>query len=63
MKNDFSLEFQEKYGGRFVALRGNKVIAAARTYGALERKLSRLRLGKKVIDIMRVPRPDGICAY
>ena len=47
MKNDWLIRLQDKkYGGQYVASWRDKAIASARTYGALERKLDRLKLGK-----------------
>ncbi|OGH58558.1 MAG: hypothetical protein A3G34_11985 [Candidatus Lindowbacteria bacterium RIFCSPLOWO2_12_FULL_62_27] len=58
-----SLKFQERYGGKFVAMKGQRVLASGRTYGALERKLARLKLTGEDIEIMHVSRPDVICVY
>ncbi len=64
LKSDTLIRLQDRnYGGQYVALWRGKVLAAAKTYSALERKLSGLRLGRKIIGIVQVPRPDVICVY
>lgn len=64
MKNDILIQLQDKnYGGQYVALWRDKVIASAQTSLALQRKLDRMKLGRKVIDFMQVPSPDIVCVY
>jgi len=64
LKTDWLIRLQDQhYGGQYVALWRGKVLAAAKTYTAFERKLSRLHLGRKEVFIVQVPRPDVICVY
>lgn len=64
LNSDWLIRLQDQnYGGQYVALWRGKVLAAAKTYTAFERKLSRLKLGRREVFIIQVPRPDVICVY
>lgn len=54
---------QEDYGGKFVAIRGNEVIASADTHGDLFRELKEKDLDSEDV-VFEYVRPKGrICAY
>ncbi len=52
-------KLQEKYGGQFVACRGDEVVAAARTMGELLRILKEKNLISTDVTVEHV-RPKGI---
>ena len=52
-------ELQEKYGGQFVARRGDEVVAAARTLGEVLRMLREKNLISTDVTVEHV-RPKGV---
>ena len=57
------MRLQEKYSGKYVAVKGRRVVAAARTFGGLERKMARIRVNPEKVEIMQVPPKDVVCVY
>ncbi len=56
-------KFQEKYGGQFIARKGDEVIASADTHGELVRKLEEKGVQFTDITFGYVRPKDRICAY
>jgi len=57
------LSLQESFGGKFVALRDQEVIAAADSHGELVRQLQEKKLSLEEI-VFEYVRPKGrVCAY
>ena len=56
-------ELQEKYGGRFVARKGDEVVAAARTHGDLVRELEARNIDVTQVVFEFVRRKDRVYAF
>ena len=60
--NDY-IHLQDSYGGKFVALRDDRVIASADTHGELVRELKEKGLPAEEV-VFEYVRPKGmVCAY
>ena len=55
--------FQKKYANEFIARKDEKVLAHAKTYTALKRKIEKLHLDSSKIVIGLVPPRNMICIY
>ena len=51
---------QEKYGGRFIARKGEEVVASAETHGELVRKLEGKKIAFTEVTFQYVRRKDRI---
>lgn len=57
------IRLQDSYGGKFVALRDDRVIASADSHGELVRKLEEKKLAPEEV-VFEYVRPKGrVCAY
>ena len=57
------IRLQDSYGGKFVAMRGDKVIASAETLGELVRELKENDLPAEEV-VFEYVRPKGlVCVY
>ena len=64
MKSEISYaHIQPRYGGKFIAYKGGKVIVSASTYGSLTRKITRKRLNRLTLTIGFVPPKETPCIY
>lgn len=57
------VKFQEKYANEFIARKNGKVLAHAKTYTALKRKLAKMHLDRTKLIIGLVPPKNMICIY
>ena len=56
-------KFQKKYANEFIARKNGKVLAHARTYPALKKKIEKLHLDRTKLIIGLVPPKNMICIY
>jgi hypothetical protein len=56
-------KFQEKYSDEFIARKDEKVLAHAKTYRALKRKIEKMHLDRSKLVIGLVPPKNIICIY
>jgi hypothetical protein len=56
-------ELQEKYGGHFVARKGDEVVAAAKTHGDLVRELEARNVDVTQVVFEFVRRRDRVYAF
>jgi hypothetical protein len=56
-------ELQRRHGGRYVARRGNDVIASAGSYRELSAQLDRLAARRADLVVEYVEPPDVVSAY
>ena len=56
-------QFQKKYSGEYIARRENRVLAHAKTYPLLKKRILQKKLDRKSVIIGFVPPKDMICIY
>ena len=56
-------KFQKKYPDEYIARKDSKVLAHAKTYTALKRKLAKMYLDKAKLIIGLAPPKNTICIY
>jgi len=57
------MRLQHKYGGKYVALKDGKVLAAARGLDKVFKKLSALKVKVSQVEVLQVPPKDLACVY
>lgn len=63
MKTDSVMRLQHKYGGKYVALKDGKVLAAARGLDRVMKKVASLKVQLGQIELVQVPPKDLVCVY
>ena len=63
MKTNSVMRLQHKYGGKYVALKDGKVLAAARGLDLVMKKLSGLKVKLSQVEVVQVPPKDLVCVY
>ncbi len=56
-------KFQEKYAGEYIARKNNQVLAHAKTYSQLIKKLVQKHIDRTILTIGFVPPKHTICIY
>jgi hypothetical protein len=55
------IKFQQKYGGKYIARKGNKVILSAKTFNYLVKKIKINHLTAKNFIFTYIPPKGAIC--
>ena len=63
MKNISYARLQENYAGEYIGRKDNQIIAHAKTYSELSKKLTQKRINRKKLIIGFIPPKGTICIY